>query len=143
MPDHSRRYDHASNPKHIIAVEMMLIKKAKIDLKLDNIMVKVEVESILARDARDEYYHPLPQSHRDDRIIYLSRNNYGPSMTPTGIIQITDFSCSKPGNIPQTEDSQVEVYRAPETILGAGATYATDIWNLGVMVRLSDTLASL
>jgi len=64
-------------------------------------------------------------------------------MTPTGIIQITDFGCSKPGNIPQTEDSQVEVYRAPETILGAGATYATDIGNLGVMVRFADTLASL
>ena len=64
-------------------------------------------------------------------------------MTPTGIIQITDFGCSKPGNIPQTEDSQVEVYRAPETILGAGAICATDIWSLGVMVRFTDNPASL
>jgi len=55
--------------------DKILSKKRTIDLKLDNIMVKVEDESILARDARDEYYHPLAQSHRDDRIIYLSRNN--------------------------------------------------------------------
>ena len=47
------------------------------DLKPDNIMVRLEDPSILERDARDEYDHPLPQKVVDDRTIYLSRNNYG------------------------------------------------------------------
>lgn len=87
-------------------------------------MVRIENVPILAKD---EYDNPLPQAHTDDHIIYLSRNNYGPSVIATGIVNITDFDHYKPGNVTQTKDIQAEIYRAPEVILGAGYTYAVDI----------------
>lgn len=106
----------------------------RLDLKPDNVMVKFEDTSILERDARDEYDHPLPQKHVDGCIIYLSRNNYGQPKTPTGVIQITDFDLSVLGNVPRTGCIQAEVYRAPEVILDAGYSYSADIWSLGVML---------
>lgn len=106
-------------------------------------MVKFEDTSILERDARDEYDHPLPQKHVDGRIIYLSRNNYGQPKTPTGVIQITDFDLSVLGNVPRTGCIQAEVYRAPEVILDAGYSYSADIWSLGVMVGAIHSMFSL
>ena len=106
-----------------------------VDLKPDNVMVKLEDPSILERDARDEYDHPLPQKHGDGRTISLSRNKYGPLLAPTGVLQITDFDLSVSGTMPHTGCIQAEIYRAPEVILDAGYTYSADIWSLGVMVR--------
>lgn len=100
-------------------------------------MVKVEDPSILERDARDEYDHPLPQKHADGRIIYLSRNNYGQPTVPTGVVQITDFDLAVLGNVPHTSCIQAEAYRAPEVILDAGYTCSADIWSLGVMVCIT------
>lgn len=99
-------------------------------------MVKIEDSSILERDAQDEFDNPLPQKHLDARTIYLSRNNYGPLLVPTGIIQVVDFDLSvraEPGQI-HMGAIQGEIYRAPEVILNAGYTYSADIWSLGVMV---------
>lgn len=104
------------------------------DLKPDNVMVKIEDPSILERDARDEYDHPLPQKHVDGRVIYLSRNNYGHPAVATGIIQITDFDLAVFGDARHTGCIQAEVYRAPEVVLDAGYSYSADIWSLGVMV---------
>ncbi|UDD59108.1 hypothetical protein AFCA_006527 [Aspergillus flavus] len=66
------------------------------DLKPDNIMVKIEDPSILEESAKDEYKDPLPQKiGPDGRTIYLSRNNYEPTLKTTGIITITDFALSR------------------------------------------------
>lgn len=110
-----------------------------LDLKPDNIMVKLEDMSILERDAKDEYSNPLPQKHTEDRTIYLSRNNYGRLLKPVGTVQITDFDLSVLGDVPRSGSIQAEIYRAPEVILGAGYSYAADIWNLGVMVGHEST----
>ncbi|KAL2049463.1 hypothetical protein ABVK25_010258 [Lepraria finkii] len=104
------------------------------DLKTDNIMVRCEDKSILERDARDEFKHPLPQKKYDDRTIYLSRNNYGQPTSVTGIVSITDFGLSVRGDVSNNGCIQAEVYRAPEVILEAGWTYSADIWNLGVLL---------
>lgn len=107
-----------------------------IDLKPDNIMVKIEDPSLLDREARDEYEKPLPQKRcSDGRLIYLSRNNYGQPSKTTGVVRITDFDLSVLGNKPHTGCIQAEVYRAPEVILDAGYSYSADIWSLGVMVQ--------
>ncbi|KAE8316139.1 kinase-like domain-containing protein [Aspergillus transmontanensis] len=104
------------------------------DLKPDNIMVKIEDQSILEESAKDEYEDPLPQKIcPDGRTIYLSRNNYGPTLKTTGIIAITYFNLSVPGDRPNSGCIQAEIYRAPEVILDAGLTYSADIWSLGVM----------
>ena len=97
-------------------------------------MVRCEDKSILERDARDEFKHPLPQKKYDDRTIYLSRNNYGQPTSVTGIVSITDFGLSVRGDVSSNGCIQAEVYRAPEVILEAGWTYSADIWNLGVLV---------
>ena len=113
-----------------------------IDLKPDNILVRLEDESILNRVARDEYDHPLPQKSSGDRKIYLSRNNYGQPSTIPGIVSITDFGLSRRGDVANYGCIQAEVYRAPEVILDAGWTYSADIWSLGVMVSSSIGLRS-
>lgn len=43
-----------------------------VDLKPDNIMVRLEDKSMLERAARNEIENPLPQKKYDDRKIYLS-----------------------------------------------------------------------
>jgi len=105
-----------------------------VDLKPDNIMVRLEDKSILERDARDEMENPLPRKKCHDRTIYLSRNNYGQPASVTGIVSIIDFGHSVQGDVFNNGCIQAEVYRAPEVILEAGWTYSADIWNLGVMV---------
>ncbi|KAF5128589.1 putative serine/threonine-protein kinase clkA [Metarhizium anisopliae] len=107
---------------------------SQVDLKPDNILVKIEDPAILDRDARDEYVNPLPQKVTDKGIIYLSRNDYGQFSKPTGIIQITDFGSSVSGKIPHSGCIQADSYRAPEVILDAGYSYSADIWSLGVMI---------
>jgi serine/threonine-protein kinase SRPK3 len=106
-----------------------------LDLKPDNLMVKVEDESILERDARDEHQNPLPQKrYEDGRTIYLSRNNYGQPRATTGVVRITDFDLSVHGDGPHYGCIQAEIYRAPEVIIESGFTYSVDIWSLGVLV---------
>ena len=96
----------------------------------------LRLQTLLERDARDEYYNPLPQKVTGERTIYLSRNNYGRFSVPTGIVQIVDFGFSVSGTTPHNGCIQAEVYRAPEVVLDAGYTYSADIWSLGVMVWL-------
>lgn len=106
-----------------------------VDLKTDNIMIRFEDPAIPAEVADDEYHHPLPQKHLDDgRVIYLSRNGFGPLREPTGMICITDFDRAVLGTEAHSGCIQADIYRAPESILDAGFSYPADIWNLGVMV---------
>lgn len=104
------------------------------DLKPDNIMVRFEDPTLLKRDGQDEYYHPLPRKHKDGRIIYLSRNNYGVFTRPSGIVQITDFDLAVSGDTPRSGCISADIYRAPEAILETGYSYSADIWSLGVML---------
>jgi len=45
-----------------------------IDLKPDNIMVRLEDKSILEEDAHDEFNNPLPQKICDDHKIAIYVN---------------------------------------------------------------------
>jgi serine/threonine protein kinase len=101
-------------------------------------MATLEDRTILEKSAQDEYEHPLPQGTRDDRSIYLSRNQFGqPSNIARvlGRVVITDFGFSVQGDGPHFGPISAESLRAPEVVLDAGWSYPADIWSLGVMVR--------
>lgn len=97
--------------------------------------MKIEDPVILKSVAHDEYASPSPQKVTADRTIYLSRNDFGHLLKPTGVVQISDFGLSVSGKTQQTGCIQAEPYRAPEVILDAGYSYSADIWSLGVLVR--------
>jgi serine/threonine-protein kinase SRPK3 len=100
-------------------------------------MANLEDLSILERSALDEVTHPFPQVQREDRRIYISRNQYGyPTNFPKvlGRVVITDFGFSVIGDGPHFGAIQAERFRAPEVILDAGWSYSADIWTLGVLV---------
>jgi serine/threonine-protein kinase SRPK3 len=107
----------------------------KKDLKPENILVGVEDSRILDNVNKDESVEPSPRKIYDNRMVYLSRNDFG---HPKSVKrpQITDFGNATRGDVPYhlMHSIQPNPYRAPEVTLGAPWTYSTDIWNLGVMV---------
>jgi len=111
----------------------------QLDLKLDNIICQFWDISVLEQHARDELQNPRPQKILSDRIIYLSRNDFGiPGESGgTSVPTITDFS-SAVGEPPEDQlyiqNIQPDGYTAPEVALVAGWTYNADIWNFGVML---------
>ena len=104
--------------------------------------MKLEEDSILDHSAKDEFGNPLDRRELDSRTIYLSRNEYGPLLHKTGIIQIVDFDQSVPFEPGQVHEGYmgVEIYRAPEVILDAGWSYPAEIWSLGASKDLSPSM---
>ena len=116
-----------------------ILQASATDLKPDNIMARLEDPSCLEESAIDEFENPLPRKAYTDRSIYISRNQYGHYKNIAevlGKVSITDFGYAVQGNGPHYGPIQVEPFRAPEVILNSGWSYSSDIWNLGVMVRL-------
>jgi serine/threonine protein kinase len=119
---------------HITASHLRVVQ----DIKPENILIRLENSSVLDDVAKAEAEKPSPRKVLDDRIVYLSRNNFGHPKSSPGKPVITDFDTATPGNVshPLTHPIQPNPYRSPEVTLGAPWTYSADIWNLGVMVRL-------
>lgn len=98
-------------------------------------MVTIQDPSILEKRATDEYYHPSPQkTYADGRSIYVTETEFPVEECSTGVIQIIDYDLSVWGDQSDGGYVQAGTYRAPEVILGAGYSYSSDIWSLGVMV---------
>ena len=118
-----------------------------LDLKLDNILVNFEDQSVLDEFAEAQSENPMLQKRRDGHSIYQSHNQFGPLRVKFGPIHpiITDFSHAQwiDNSQPQINPIQHDCYRAPEVILGIGWSYSADIWNLGLLVRSVTTLSLL
>ena len=106
-----------------------------IDLKMENIMIKVESISIVYDYVKGETEDPCPRKLSDDRIIYLSRNDFGPFRGNPGTPTISDFGLAVWGDKGVLNHPiQPDCFRAPEVMLGAEWTYSVDIWNFGALV---------
>ncbi|MCJ1411024.1 hypothetical protein MMC19_005112 [Ptychographa xylographoides] len=105
------------------------------DLKMENIMIKVESISIVYDYVKGETEDPCPRKLSDDRIIYLSRNDFGPFRGNPGTPTISDFGLAVWGDKGVLNHPiQPDCFRAPEVMLGAEWTYSVDIWNFGALL---------
>ncbi|TAQ91348.1 hypothetical protein B7494_g365 [Chlorociboria aeruginascens] len=108
------------------------------DLKLENILVNFEDESVLEAFVQAQTETPMLQKERNGYCIYQSHNQFGPLRVQLGPIVpiIADFGHAQwiDDSKPQINPIQPDYYRAPEVLLGAGWGSSADIWNLGVML---------
>jgi serine/threonine protein kinase len=112
-----------------------------IDLKLENIMVTFEDPAVLGDFMNSQLDQPMEcKIDSTGRPIYHSHNEFGPLRTMRNILpKIVDFGGSTRLDCQDewgTYPIQPDHYRAPEVILGCGWKMSTDIWNLGILVRL-------
>ncbi|KAH7316688.1 putative serine/threonine-protein kinase [Stachybotrys elegans] len=110
------------------------------DLKLDNIMVVFEGQSVIEEFIQAQSQHPMAQKKIGNYTLYRCHNNFGdidgkealkkmyPKITDFGLAQRVD----KPG--PHIHPIQPDTYHAPEVLLGTGWSSSVDIWNFGLMV---------
>lgn len=109
------------------------------DLKLDNILVSFEKESVVEDFAIAQSSNPMPRKVNGGHTVFLSHNDFGPLRSYYILPKITDFGLAHHQNdspVLNRHPVQPDGYRAPEVILGAGWTYSVDIWNLGLLVRI-------
>jgi serine/threonine-protein kinase SRPK3 len=110
-----------------------------IDLKLDNILVTIEDQSIIDDFVQLQTEEPMARKVFQDHLVYRSYNLFGllkleksmaiyPTITDFGLAQRGD------GDGPLIMPIQPRGYMAPDVLLGTGWSYSADIWNLGLMV---------
>jgi len=108
------------------------------DLKLDNILVSFEDDSVLEKFVQTQPKTSMLQRRREGYSTYQSLNQFGPPQVRLGplVPLIADFSHAYwiDDFQPQINPIQPDNYRAPEVILGTGWGTAADIWNLGTLV---------
>ncbi|KAH9216886.1 kinase-like domain-containing protein [Leptodontidium sp. 2 PMI_412] len=117
------------------------------DVKLENILVNFEDESVLEEFVQAQRENPMLQMERDEYSIYQSHNQFGPLRVQLGpfVPVIADFGHANwiDNSQPQINPIQPDCYRAPEVILGTGWGSSADIWNLGVLVLLWNMLEGM
>ncbi|KID77543.1 Protein kinase-like domain protein, partial [Metarhizium brunneum ARSEF 3297] len=110
------------------------------DLKLDNIMVTFEDQSVIEEFVQGQIHNPMARKTVGNRTVYRCHNNFGDIDGKEGLKnmypKITDFGLAQrmdnPG--PHIHPIQPDDCHAPEVILGVGWSYSADIWNFGIMV---------
>ena len=100
-----------------------------------------EDHSVLEEYVALQATNPMPSRTRHGRTVYLSHNLFGPMRSFKVVPKITDFGLARRGDFSpmMRQPIQPPLYHAPEVILGTGWSYSADIWNLGVLVRVSSS----
>ncbi|KAH3358272.1 hypothetical protein KXV52_005998 [Aspergillus fumigatus] len=125
------------------------------DLKLSNILISFENESILTNFIKQQQKIQYKIDGKGGRIIYRCHNDFGaldgrdiknliPKIADFGLATRLDKLDSQDGVVGKQlgiYPIQPDFYRAPEVILGCGWDFKADIWNLGVLVNRSFGLA--
>ena len=98
-----------------------------------------EDPSVIEDFVHGQAENPMARKVVNGRPIYQSHNDFGPLRSLYLLPKLADFGLARRGDCSQLHlhPIQPNQYRAPEVLLGTGWTYSTDIWNLGVLVRLN------
>lgn len=102
-------------------------------------MLGFEHPSVIEYFVQSKAEDPLPRKVLDDRSIYLSQYDFGPFKSLRILPKLGDFGLAHriDGSEPLRHPIQPALFHAPEVILGTTWSYSADIWNLGVLVRLT------
>ncbi|KAM3418249.1 hypothetical protein BST61_g4250 [Cercospora zeina] len=103
------------------------------DLKLDNILVGFEDESVLYDGAKQFQRAASLFKESSDRRIFQSRNDFGPIRSYMSTPFIADLGLAESVEV-GAHPIQPDTYRAPEVVLGWGWSSSADIWNLGNLI---------
>lgn len=106
------------------------------DLKLDNILVSFEHDSVLPERARQLQHSEQMFQETPYGRIFQSYSDFGPLKSYVSVPMITDFDQADDGDF-GAYPIQPDVYRAPEVLLGWGWSHSADIWNFGNLVLMS------
>lgn len=106
------------------------------DLKLDNILVSFEHDSVLPERARQLQHSEQMFQETPYGRIFQSYSDFGPLKSYVSVPMITDFDQADDGDF-GAYPIQPDVYRAPEVLLGWGWSHSADIWNFGNLVLVS------
>ncbi|PMD61934.1 kinase domain-containing protein [Hyaloscypha bicolor E] len=100
------------------------------DLSPNNVLQRIEDESILSQMEQGELERPIARKILSDRIIYNSR----PMPFSAGQPVLCDLGEARAGTQKHRGDIMPGIYRAPEIILGMDWDSKLDIWAIGVMM---------
>lgn len=93
-------------------------------------LVDINDPSVFAKFEQYEAENPAPRKELDGRTIYMSR----PIPLSKGLPVLSGLSEARFGNSEHTDLIMLNVYRAPEVILGMPWSYPVDTWALGMVV---------
>jgi len=133
LPDKRFSKDLVQQSAQLILISLDYLHKCNVvhtDLTPNNILMKIEDESILPKIAQAEIEHPFPRMIRPDRTVYVSRLMPASPGQPV----ICDFGEARVGPNKHTGDIMPDIMRAPEVILGMGWDAQVDIWALTITV---------
>ena len=132
----SERYSLRYGPCHNVRDESTDMHHA--DLKLSNIMLGVEDESVFVDYEQAENSSPSPSKHvSQDRRIYASRSFRSPHNHAYGPPILCDFGEARIGIDNAHVEIQPEIYKAPQVLMETGWTHSADIWNATCLVMSS------
>ncbi len=105
------------------------------DLKLSNIMLRVEDEGIFADYEREETLAPsVRKVITEERTIYASRPFRRPRAHAYGVPVLCDFGEARIGAPNAYAEIQPEIYKSPEILMQFEWGHAADIWNAACVV---------
>ncbi|KAI0904055.1 kinase-like protein [Ustulina deusta] len=100
----------------------------QMDLHLDNLLISLTENSIMAEMEEAELYRPSPKKQTDDRTIHTSRIIIGGS----GPLTICDLGHARIGKKHRGFAMPAQ-YRAPEVILDMEWGNPIDLWSVGLI----------
>ena len=111
------------------------------DLKLSNIMLGVEDESVFEDyEQAENLTQSLRKRVSQDRSTYASRSFRKPHKHAYGPPILCDFGEARIGIDHAHVEIQSEIYKAPEVLMETGWTHSADIWNAACLVCSSSML---